>query len=78
MYSWGVRRIQIHIDEGLDRAAASEAQRRGVSKAALIRTALENELDGAQPPPDDPWEAMVGWLNDGGVDDIDAVIYDRP
>ena len=73
-----MRRIQIHIDEGLDRAAAAEARRRGTSKAALIRAALEKELDGAQPPADDPWDAMVGWLSDGGVDDIDAVIYERP
>ncbi|MGH2980411.1 MAG: ribbon-helix-helix protein, CopG family [Solirubrobacterales bacterium] len=73
-----MRRIQIHIEEGLDQAAAAEARRRGVSKAALIRAALERELDGAQPAPGDPWEAMVGWLSDGAVDDIDAVIYDRP
>jgi hypothetical protein len=73
-----VRRIQIHIDEALDRAAAAEARRRGISKAALIRAALEKELDGAAPSPEDPWDAMVGWLSDGGVDDIDAVIYDRP
>jgi Ribbon-helix-helix protein, copG family len=74
-----VRRIQIHIDEGLDRAAADEARHRGVSKAALIRAALERELDAAHPPPpEDPWNAMVGWLNDGAVDDIDAVIYERP
>lgn len=25
--------------------------------------------------PDDPWRAMVGWLDDGTVDGIDDVIY---
>ncbi|MDQ2938966.1 MAG: ribbon-helix-helix protein, CopG family [Actinomycetota bacterium] len=73
-----MRRIQIHIDEDLDRAAAAEAERRGLSKAALIRAALETELDGARPAPDDPWEAMIGRFGDGAVDDIDAVIYEQP
>ena len=73
-----MRRIQIHIDESLDRAAAAEAQRRGMSKAALIRAALETELDGARPASDDPWEAMIGRFGDGAVDDIDAVIYEQP
>lgn len=72
---FGMRRIQIHIDESLDRAAAAEAQRRGMSKAALIRAALETELDGAAPRSDDPWEDITGWLSGGPVDDIDEVIY---
>jgi hypothetical protein len=70
-----VKRIQIHIDDDLDRAAAAEADRRGISKAALIRASLEKELGPASPPPDDAWEAMIGWLDDDPVDDIDAVIY---
>jgi hypothetical protein len=73
-----MRRIQMHIDEDLDRAAAAEARRRGVSKAALIRASLERELDAAAPDPDDPWDAMIGWLNDGAVEDIDEVIYGQP
>jgi Ribbon-helix-helix protein, copG family len=72
-----VRRIQIHVDEALDRAAAAEARRRGVSKAALIRVALEKELDGTAPESGDPWDAMIGRFSDGGVEDIDAVIYER-
>jgi hypothetical protein len=71
-----MRRIQIHIDEALDRAAAAEARRRGVSKAALIRAALEKELDGSQPAPGDPWDELTGCFSDGGVDDFDAVIYE--
>ncbi len=71
----GVRRIQIHIDEALDAAAAAEAARRGISKAALIRASIAREVRPAAPPPDDPWDAMTGWLDDDPVDDIDAVIY---
>lgn len=69
-----MRRIQIHIDEGLDAAVTAEAARRGVSKAALIRACIAREVRAA-PPPDDPWDAMVGWLDDDPVDDIDDVIY---
>ena len=70
-----VRRVQIHLHEELDRAAAAEAARRGVSKAALIRESLAKELDVSPPDPDAAWAAMTGWLADGGVDDIDAVTY---
>ena len=72
-----MRRVQIHLDEELDRAAAAEAARRGVSKAALIRASLAKELDASSPDPDAAWAAMTGWLQDGGVDDIDAVVYGR-
>lgn len=71
-----MRRIQIHIDDELDRAASAEATRRGISKAALIRASLEKELGASSPAAeDDAWEAMIGWLDDEPVDDIDAVVY---
>lgn len=70
-----VRRVQIHLDEQLDCAAAAEAARRGVSKAALIRASLAKELGSSPPDLDAAWAAMTGWLADGGVDDIDAVAY---
>jgi hypothetical protein len=70
-----MRRIQIHIDEALDAAVAAEAARRGVSKAALIRSCIARAVRPAAPSPDDPWEAMTGWLDDSPVDDIDDVIY---
>ena len=73
----GMRRIQIHIDESLDDAAEAEASRRGVSKAALIRSSLERELGAKKPAAKDPWEAMSGWLDDGPVADLDAVIYEK-
>jgi Ribbon-helix-helix protein, copG family len=73
----GVKRIQIHIDEALDEAAEGEAARRGQSKAALIREAIANELSLETEPAHDPWAAMTGWLDDGAVKDLDAVIYEH-
>lgn len=70
-----MRRVQIHLEEELDRAAAAEAARRGVSKAALIRASLAKELGGSSPDPDSAWAAMTGWFEDGGVEDIDDVVY---
>lgn len=72
-----MKRIQIHIDEALDDAAEAEAARRGQSKAALIREALAKELSFQAKPALDPWAAMTGWLEDGAVKDLDAVIYER-
>ena len=71
-----LRRIQIHMDRTLDDAAEAEARRRGISKAKLIRQALARELGAANRRHADPWQAMVGWLDDDPLDDIDAVIYD--
>ncbi len=72
-----MRRIQIHIDDNLDDAAEREAARRGLSKAALIRASLARELAADATHVEDPWEAMAGWLGNGPVDDLDAVVYDR-
>lgn len=69
-----MRRVQVHIGEELDDAAASEAARRGISKAALIREGLARVVE-PRPVPDDPWEALVGWLDDDPVDDVDDVVY---
>jgi len=70
-----VRRVQIHLDEALDATAAAEAARRGISKAALIRAGLARELDAAGIDPASTWEAMIGWIADGGMDDVDEVVY---
>lgn len=72
-----MRRVQFHIDEALDDAAAAEAARRGVSKAALIRESLARAVQRPHRT-DDPWEALVGWLDDEPVDDIDEVVYGSP
>lgn len=71
-----MRRIQIHIDEAIDDAAGAEAARRGLSKAALIRESLARELGLTRSSTADPWLALIGWLDDGPVEDLDAVIYE--
>jgi hypothetical protein len=70
-----VKRIQIHIEDELDEAAEAEAARRGISKAALIRESLAQRLSVKDAGSRDPWDAMVGWLDDEPVDDIDEVVY---
>ena len=48
-----------------------------MSKAALIRASLAKELRSSEADTDGAWSAMTGWLEDGGVDDIDTAIYGR-
>lgn len=72
-----MNRIQIHIDADLDAAAEKEAQRRGLSKAAFIRECVAARLGRIPDPDGDPWERMIGWIDDDGdeVVDIDEVVY---
>lgn len=56
-YICHVKRLQIYIDEDVDRALAVEARRRRTSKAALIREYVAEHL--RQPGPD-PVDAFVG------------------
>ena len=68
-----MRRINIYIDEELDKRAGREARRRKISKAALIRESLLAELG-----PDtgrDPIDELVGLSAAEPSDDIDSVIY---
>jgi hypothetical protein len=71
-----MRRVQIYLDEAVDDTLEAEAARRGVSKAALIRGAVGKEFK-ADEPKKDGWEALLGWLDIGPVDneDIDEIIY---
>jgi len=72
-----MRRIQVYIDEPLDDALEQEAQRRGTSKAALIRRAVANEIPGHRPAvPEDGLAALDGMFDSGAPDtDIDEVVY---
>ena len=70
-----MRRIHLHIDEELDQAAAEEAARRGISKAELIRSCLAEKVRLPARADQDPWESMVGWLDDDPVEDIDEGVY---
>ncbi|TML37102.1 MAG: ribbon-helix-helix protein, CopG family [Actinobacteria bacterium] len=69
-----MRRINIYIDEDLDRRAEREARRRNISKAALIRQSLLAALGPADDR--DPIDLLVGLSDAEPVDDVDAVIYE--
>ena len=70
-----MKRIQIHIDEHLDRLAAAEARRRGMSKSALIRASLKRELSAPPAKPGDYWEARNRPLDGSVVQDVDEILY---
>jgi len=76
-----VKTITITITEELDRRAATEARRRGISKSELIREGLgavlgeESSEDG-----DDLWRALAGFGASGlsvGEGEIDETVYRR-
>jgi hypothetical protein len=73
VYIGVVRRINIYIDDELDRRAEREARRRQVSKAALIRQSLLTELGPAEHS--DPVDDLVGLSDAEPANDIDAVVY---
>lgn len=74
VYDAPMRRIQLHLDEAMDDELATEARRRGLSKAALIRLLLSQQIGVAVA---DPVDALIGSGDGGPVDDIDAVVYGR-
>lgn len=69
-----MRRIQIHIDDRMDDDLASEARRRGMSKAALIRLLLSQRR---QIDHGDPIDDLIGAGDRDAADDIDAIVYGR-
>lgn len=69
-----MRRVQIYLPEAVDDSLAAQAVRRGVSKAALIRQAVDREIE-PTPAVADGWQAMVGMFDSGPGEDIDEVIY---
>lgn len=76
-----MKTITITITEELDRRAADEARRRGISKSELIREGLGAVLgaergDGR----DDLWRSLAGFGAEGvSVEDgeIDDIVYRR-
>lgn len=77
-----MKTITITITEELDRRAADEARRRGISKSELIREGLGAVLRAERSDDDkhDLWRSLAGFGAEGvSVDDgeIDEVVYGR-
>jgi hypothetical protein len=75
-----MKRLQISIEPDLDAELGHEARRQGVSKAALVRRWVAEELGPLPPLHDDPLWRWIGG-EAGEPDDssaIDEVVYDRP
>jgi len=73
MYTPGMKRLQIYIEEELDDALASQARRTHMSKAALIRDAVRRSL-GEPEPPIDPFRDWIGG-SDASPESVDDVVY---
>lgn len=79
MYDATMKTISVTIPEELDREAAAEARRRGISKSELIRRGLATMLsDVAVSTVADPWRDLAGFApkhlsTEPG--EIDEVVY---
>ncbi|MGH2768312.1 MAG: CopG family transcriptional regulator, partial [Actinomycetota bacterium] len=65
--------LQISIEEELDEALATEAARRKISKAAVIRQLVRERLGGSRQR-SDPMARLIGDIDDE-AGDIDRVVY---
>ena len=74
---YGMKRLQIMIEEDVDAALGRQAAAEGVSKAALIRRYVGERLRQLPPLPDDPLWQIVG-LAEGEPGDslrVNEVVY---
>lgn len=76
-----MKTITITITEELDRRAADEARRRGISKSELIREGLGAVLGpSAVDDSGDLWRSLAGFGAEGvavGEGEIDEIVYKR-
>ena len=71
-----MKRLQIMIEEDLDKALASQAREEGVSKAALIRRYVREKLNPLPPLDEDPlWELVAMCPDAEHVESIDEFLY---
>jgi Ribbon-helix-helix protein, copG family len=77
MYHVDVKAVTITIPEELDRRAAQEARRRGISKSELIRQGLRAVLPATgEEITENPWVALAGFgppdvvIEPGEIDEI--------
>jgi hypothetical protein len=74
-----MKRLQISIEPELDAALGREAQKYGVSKAALIRRWVGERVRMLPPIEEDPIWELVGIAGpDVEPEDVDEVVYGRP
>ena len=69
-----MKRLQIMIEEDLDEALERQVLSEGVSKAALIRKYVREQVDSLPPLQSDPLWQMQG-TDDFDPVDIDEVVY---
>ena len=74
-----MKRLQISIEPDLDAALGRAARAQGVSKAALVRRFVADELRPLPPIEDDPLWAFVGGDEGapGDAESVDDVVYPR-
>jgi hypothetical protein len=73
-----VKRLQIMIEADLDEALGLQAEREGVSKAALVRRYVGERLRPLPPLDEDPLWLGMGMIKDGDPNSsqqIDEVVY---
>ena len=73
MYTPGMKRLQIYIEEELDDALAVRARRAHTSKAAIIRDAVRRAIGDSEATVD-PFRDWIGG-GDGAPAPVDDVVY---
>ncbi len=73
MYTFGMRRIQIYIQEDLDDVLQVEAAKRKRSKASLIRECVAARYGAHSRTATDPLTALIGTVEIEAAEVNDAV-----